>query len=165
MTKLWTHWHRRAAAVTAVFACALLGGCESMSALIQPPSVQLAGLTLHSAGIAAQRFEVVLNVTNPNVVPLPVERVAFSVRVAGGGVMNGATAERFTLGAGDTETVRVNVDTNLVSSVSRLLALLQGPTSTVPYDLDGSVTVSRGIGRAFPFSHRGEIPLSMPQAR
>lgn len=149
----------------AVLTCVALSGCESVSALIEPPSVELAGLTLRSAGLEAQSFEVALNVTNPNIVPLPVERVAFSVRVAGGGVMNGRTVEAFTLGPGDTETVRIDVDTNLVSSVSRLIALLQGPTSTIPYDLDGSVTVARGIGRTFPFNHRGEVPLSMPSSR
>lgn len=139
-----------------------LASCAAAPRTLEAPTVELVGLSLVSASAESQRFRVSLRVANGNPIALPVERVSFSVRVGGGGVMSGRSTEPFTLAAGGSETVQLEVTTNLVSSVSRLLSLLQGPNDAIGYDLNGLVTLSRGLNPTFPFSARGEIPLSMP---
>lgn len=138
-------------------------GCGSIPPVsIQAPEVRLASLTLREATLDAQRFTVGLSVRNPNVVPIPIEQVRFSARLAGGGTLEGRTVEPFTLLPGSSEVVQLDVDSDLVSSLSRLLALVQGPGSTISYDLDGLVELSRGFNRVLPFNYRGDIALSMP---
>lgn len=153
---------RRAAIGVLAIAAAWLAGCASVTQSVEAPQVRLASLTLREASVAAQRFEVGLLVHNPNAVPIPVEQLRFSVRLGGGGILDGRSVEPFTLPAGGSETVHIDVGSDLVSSLSRLLALVQGPGSTISYDLDGFVELSRGLRRTLPINYRGEIPLSMP---
>ncbi len=127
-----------------------------------PPDVQLVGLSLLGASADSQRFRVDLAVTNPNDVTIPIERLSFSVRLAGSGVMSGRSLAPFELASGESTTLQLEVTTNLVSSVSRLLALLQGPADSIQYDLDGLVTLSRGLKPTIPFNRRGEVPLTLP---
>ncbi|HEX6993308.1 MAG TPA: LEA type 2 family protein [Gammaproteobacteria bacterium] len=135
--------------------------CVSPRELVAP-EVQLVGLSLLGATAEAQRFRVDLAVSNPNEVTIPIERLSFSVRLAGSGVMSGRSLSPFELASGASTTLQLEVTTNLVSSVSRLLALLQGPADAIQYDLDGLVTLSRGLNPTFPFSRRGEVPLTLP---
>jgi len=136
--------------------------CIQMPRELLPPDVQLVGLSLLGASADSQRFRVDLAVTNPNDVTIPIERLSFSVRLAGSGVMSGRSLEPFELASGESTTLELEVTTNLVSSVSRLLALLQGPSDSIQYDLDGLVTLSRGLRPTIPFARRGEVPLTLP---
>lgn len=154
--------HLLPAAVLAVIG--MLGGCASAPRPVAPPEVSLAALHLLDTGDTAQRFRVYLQVTNPNDVRVPIERLSFAVRIAGGGMMRGAADTRFVLAPGESRDVDVEIATNLVSSVSRLAGLVQGPSSAVPYDLDGLVTLSRRVNPTHPFSERGEVPLTLPTA-
>jgi len=148
----------------ALLACVGLGvaSCVATPRSLVAPDVQLVGLSLLGVSADSQRFRVDLAVTNPNEVTIPIERLSFSVRLAGSGVMSGRSLSPFELASGESTTLQLEVTTNLVSSVSRLLALLQGPADSIQYDLDGLVTLSRGLNPTFPFSRRGEVPLSLP---
>jgi len=154
----------RAFFTAALVACTLLGasGCVSIPRELVAPEVRLVGLTLLEAAADSQRFRVDLAVTNPNEVTIPIERLSFSLRLAGSGVMSGRSLQPFELASGDSTTLQLEVTTDLVSSVPRLLSLLQGPAGAIQYDLDGLVTVSRGFRPTLPFSRRGEVPLSLP---
>jgi LEA14-like dessication related protein len=154
----------RAVLAVTLVACfvGLLSACVSAPRALVAPEVQLVGLSLLGVSADSQRFRVDLSVTNPNEVTIPVERLSFSVRLAGSGVMNGRSLAPFELASGASTTLQLEVTTNLVSSLSRLLSLLQGPSDAIPYDLDGLVTLSRGLNPTFPFSRRGEVPLSLP---
>jgi LEA14-like dessication related protein len=156
----------RAFAIAAVLALAGgLFGCATAARNVQPLEVQLVSLALLGAGADAQRFRVGFDVRNPNALAIPVEQLGFNVRLAGSGVLQGRAVEPFTLDANATRTVQIDVEGNLVASVSRLIAMVQGPEATIPYDLDGMITLSRGFNRSLPFSHRGQVPLAMPSSR
>jgi len=154
----------RAVVAAALLACigVAVSACVSTPRSLVAPEVQLVGLSLLGVSADSQRFRVDLAVTNPNEVTIPIERLSFSVRLAGSGVMSGRSLSPFELASGESTTLQLEVTTNLVSSVSRLLSLLQGPADAIQYDLDGLVTLSRGLNPTFPFSRRGEVPLSMP---
>lgn len=152
----------RALLVIAASVASVLAGCAASPRTLVAPDVQVVAVALLDVAADSQRFRVDLNVMNTNDVRIPIERISFSMRFAGAGVMRGSSVEPFTLEPGGSRAVEFDVTTDLVSSVSRLLALLQGPDDAIAYDIDGMVTLSRGFRPTFPFSRRGEIPLAMP---
>jgi LEA14-like dessication related protein len=138
-------------------------GCSSTSTLA-PPRVELTGITALSSAANNQRFRVSLLLTNPNAEPLPIEKLQFSVRLAGEGRLEGDSGA-LTVAPQNTETLSVEVPGDLVSSLSRLLSLLQGPESGLPYELVGQVTLARARQNYVPFNSTGQVPLSTPAAR
>jgi LEA14-like dessication related protein len=134
--------------------------CSATPRSVLAPRVEVVGLAILSPGAATSRFRVSLLVTNSNPEPLPVEAVRFSVRLGGEGLLNGNSAEPLLVPAQGNATLRVEVDGDLVSSLSRLLATLQGPQSTLPYELFGSLTLDRRPPNMFPFNASGQVPLS-----
>jgi LEA14-like dessication related protein len=135
-----------------------LGGCSSLPRDIVAPRVQMIGLSVIDASGTEQRFRVTLRLQNPNAVAIPIESLRFSARLAGQGVLMGDSAAPVTLPARGTETVRVEVRTDLVSSLSSLLAVVRGPEDALPYEINGDLSVGRS--RQFPFSYRGDVPLT-----
>ncbi len=158
---------RRALAcgAAALAAGVLLAGCAAVQGALAPPEVRLAQLTLLDASAARQRFELLLEVENPNPIPFPIEALGLSVRLGGAGVLDGQTTEPFVLPPRGSESVRVEVTSDIVSSVSRLLALAQGAERTLAYELNGRVTPSRRLSGPIPFGTRGDVPLRVPSGR
>lgn len=139
-----------------------LYGCAGTPRAVEVPEVRISTLSLIEATADSQRFQVGLSVHNTNAVAIPIEALSFSMRLGGGGLLTGRTTEPFTLEPGAEQTVAVEVDSDLVSSLSRLIGLLQGPSDAISYDLDGLVRLSRGLNRTLPFNYRGQVPLALP---
>jgi LEA14-like dessication related protein len=137
------------------------GACSSLPRTIEAPDVRLQSLTLLEDGEDGQRLAVRLRVDNPNTVPIPVIGLTFRVRLGGDGLLSGSSMEAFSVPAGGSESVVVEVDTDLVSSLSRLVALVQGPAGALAYEATGELSLSRPFRSPQSFSARGEVPLSM----
>jgi LEA14-like dessication related protein len=140
--------------------CALIVlqvACSGTSRSIQPPRVELIGLSVLQP---SQRFRVSLLVSNPNAEPVPIEELRFSVRLAGEGRLNGNSSAPLTVAAFGQETLRVDVDADMVSSVSRLISLVQGPQSTLQFEIVGDLTTDRRGRNSFTFTASGQVPLS-----
>src|SRR5690606_37711929 len=132
---------------------AWLGGCAGTPRSVEVPDVRISTLALVDATADSQRFRVGLLVHNTNAVPIPIEELSFSMRLGGGGLLTGRTIEPFMLEPGAEQVVPVEVESDLVSSLSRLIGLLQGPSDSINYDLDGLVRLSRGFNRILPFNY------------
>lgn len=129
--------------------------CACSSTALLPPQVQLVGLSVLQP---SQRFRVSLLLRNPNTEAVPIEELRFSVRLGGEGLLDGTTTAPLTLPAQGQETLRLDVDGTLVSSVSRLIAIAQGPQSALPYEIVGDVTLNRK--KTFSFNSGGQVPFS-----
>jgi LEA14-like dessication related protein len=140
----------------------LLTGCAALQDAITPPEVELSELAIVGVALDRQDFRVGLLIDNPNPLPLPLEQVSFDIRLAGEGVLRGRSTEPMTLPARGQETLRLDVSSDLVSSVRRLLALAQGPTDALPYELTGEIALDRPLRRTLPFRTSGEVPLTVP---
>lgn len=138
----------------------VLGACSSVPRTVAPPEVDLIGLSLLEATPDGQRFRVSLLLENPNDIPLPLQAIRFNARLGGEGILSGESLAPLELPARGRETLRLEIQTDLVSSVSRLLALVQGPGDGVPYEINGRVTLSGRTARSLPFSQSGSVPLS-----
>lgn len=148
-------------AAIAVSLCLLgLAACSSIPRELASPRVQLASLELLAATRDSQRFAVTLSVDNPNAFEIPLSGVEFSARLSGQGVLIGESSEPATLPARGNEMLRVEVTTEIVSSFSSLLAVLEGPGSGMPYELNGELRLASGMDRRVRFRYSGRVPLS-----
>lgn len=139
----------------------VLAACSSVPRSIAPPSVELVTLGVVQATADGQSFRVALLLDNPNDVALPVESISFNLRLAGGeGIMSGESFAPFELPPGGRETVRLDIQTDLVSSVSRLLSFVQGPEDRLAYELNGRMTLGGRPERMVPISMTGTVPLT-----
>ena len=129
----------------------------------QAPRVELIGVTVLQGSGTSQRFRADLSVRNPNAEPLPIAELRFSVRLAGEGLLTGELPAPIVVAAQEEQTLRIDVDSELVSSLSRLLAV-QGQQSTLPYEIVGNVILNRRLRDAYPIAGSGQVPLSMSAA-
>jgi LEA14-like dessication related protein len=137
-------------------------GCSTLAGQ-QPPVVQVVGLTLLEANSSGQRFRVRLSLENANAEPITVTGIKFRVRLGGEGYLDGQATRPTDIAAAASKALSVDVTSELVSSLSRLIAIVQGPAHTLPYDLDGELYLASRSRSPVPFHASGEVPLAMMQ--
>jgi LEA14-like dessication related protein len=152
------------ARVALVVGVVLLASCSAIPRTVETPTVRLLSLNLLEAGMSQQRFGLRLLVANPNAVALSIEGLGFEVRLAGEGILRGRSTAAFTLPASGQEIVAAEVTSDLVASVSRLIALLQGPADTLAYELTGELILPGSFRPPLHFHSRGEAPLTISGA-
>jgi hypothetical protein len=155
---------RRAGGRAALLAAltAALCACASTPTLVAP-RVEVASVAALPSTPEMQRFRVTLVVDNTNTEPLVVTELRFILRLASEGRLNGTSQGPFTLEALDRSTHTFTVESDIVSSLSRLVAV-QGAGSGIPYELLGDMELDRSFKNSLPFSARGEVPLTMSAA-
>jgi LEA14-like dessication related protein len=136
-------------------------GCGTVARSQQPPTVQLVGLTLLEATADGQHYRVRLLFENPNAVPITVSRMTFRVRLAGEGYVRGESSTPLSIEPGARETLGVDVTSEVVSSLSRLMALVQGPEHALPYEIAGDLYLDSRRPTPYSFRASGQVPLSM----
>ena len=141
---------------------AALGGCASTPTIVAP-RVELVGLAALPSSAEMRRFRVTLAVDNTNTEPLVVNELRFMLRIASEGRLDGTSTAPFTLEPLDRSTHSFTVETDILSSISRLVAV-QGPGGGIPYELFGQMVLDRSFKNSLPFTARGEVVLSMSAA-
>ena len=152
--------------VAALIAAALLGSAPIGSAWAQSQAtgllVALQTLEpLKSTG-AGQRFRAVLLIDNMNAEPLKIRNIEFKLRLADQGIVDGNTGG-FTIEALDQQTMTLELSSEIVSSLSRLLSFAED--NKLPYEIFGKVTLDRRRMQPLQFSAHGQVPLVMPDER
>ena len=150
----------------ALIVAALLGGVPVGSALAQTQAtgflVALQTLEpLKSTG-AGQRFRAVLLIDNMNTEPLKIRNIEFKLRLADQGIVDGNTGG-FTIEALDQQTMTLELSSEIVSSLSRLLSFAED--NKLPYEIFGKVTLDRRRMQPLQFSGHGLVPFLMPDER
>ena len=139
---------------------AIAAGCAGVSRSLVTPEVELVSLTVLGATTDTQRFALTFLVSNTNAEALQVQQIRYSVRLAGQGYLNGRSSAPVTLGPGR-QTVRVELETDGVASISALLSLAQGPDNALAYELTGDLVLGSRPERLLPFTYDGDVPLNM----
>jgi hypothetical protein len=152
------------ALLAAALATVAAPGCSSAQRGMIPPRVTVQSLMpLSEPG--GQRFRVSLVVDNPNTEPLSIRALEFQLRLADQGILDGRSDAPLTIEALDRETVTLDLSSDIVSSLSRLLSFVQGPENALPYQIDGTVTLARRRPDPLRFSAQGRVPLVMTGER
>ena len=155
--------------VSAFIAVALLGSFPLECSVAQrgPATLRIGVQSLEplpSIASGQQRFRVALVVDNLDTDPVKIRGIEFKLRLADEGIIDGVTPA-LAIEALDRQTVMVEVGSEIVSSLSRLLSFVQGPESTLPYELYGKVTLDRRMIDPLSFSTSGHVPLVMTSER
>ena len=150
----------------ALIVAAFLGSAPIGSALAQSQAtgllVALQSLEpLKSTG-SGQRFRAVLLIDNMNTEPLKILNIEFKLRLADQGIVDGNTGG-FTIEALDQQTMTLELSSEIVSSLSRLLSFAED--DKLPYEIYGKVTLDRRRMQPLQFSAHGQVPLVMPDER
>jgi hypothetical protein len=151
-----------APAVAFAFFAALLASCAATPETLTPPRIEVVGLHALKSTAERQHFQVSLLIDNLNTEPLEIADIRFTLRLAGEGQLQGKSGP-VTVPALTRETIRLDVDSDIVSSLSRLLAVVQGPSNALPYEIYGNVISTRRFQKPMQFAFSGEVPLSMAQ--
>jgi LEA14-like dessication related protein len=138
---------------------AVEAGC-SAAPRVAPPRVTLKSLVAYSSP-GQQRFRVTLVIDNLNTDPLAIRDIEFKLRLANEGIIDGRALTPVTVGALEQATLTLELTSDLISSLSRLLAFVQGPENTIPYEIYGTITLDRRRLNPLHFSNTGQIPLAM----
>lgn len=153
-------YHRNLCRAALLAAACAAAACSSIPRELAQPRVTMESLSLAEATVDHQRFVVVLRFDNPNPFDIPLDGLEFSARLSGQGVLIGESVEPATLPARGTETVRVEVTTEIVSSFESMLAVVRGPDNAIPYELNGTLMLASGFERRVGISASGAVPLS-----
>ncbi len=146
----------------AVLPALLTAGCSSIPRRLAPIQPELLSVSLVEASFEGQRFQVELMLSNPNAVEIPVRQIEFDVRLAGEGLLQGVSYVPVTLPAQGRETVTVEIFSEIVSSVSRLMSLAEGPDNSLDYELQGLLTLDVAMREPVAMAYRGRVPLTVP---
>ena len=156
---------RLASAIIAVVVLAGVPlGCSQAQRGLAAPRITVQNIEPLPPSAGQQRFRVALLVDNMNTDALELRAIDFKLRLADQGIIDGRTGP-LVIEALDRQTVTVEVGSEIVSSVSRLLAFVQGPENALPYEIYGTVELDRRFREPLPFSAKGEVPLVMTGAR
>ena len=123
------------------------------------PQVDLLGLSVLESGPDGQLFSLRFVLVNPNPAELPVVCVDFDIRLSGEGRLIGEYATPFTLPGRGSETLEVEVFSQLVSSASRLMAFTEGPNNVLTYEFNGELVLDAGLRDPLEVFRRGQVPL------
>jgi LEA14-like dessication related protein len=109
----------------------------------------------------AQKFRVRLKVENPNDIELKVTGLEYEILLMGDGFAEGNSSDRFLLPAKGEAEFDMNVSTNFVSSLGRLISRMNGgKLENIDYEIVGQVFVDKGMLKKIPFSDKGKVDFS-----
>ncbi|HET7130849.1 MAG TPA: LEA type 2 family protein [Gammaproteobacteria bacterium] len=165
MSGHWIERTGRRAALRALGATALtLLGCTMGGAAVTPPRITVVNLRALGATARGQRFEVELFIDNYDPEPIAIKEIRFTLRLAGEGLLSGKS-QPVTVPALTQQTVGVQLESDTISSLSRLQGVVQGPANALPYEIFGNVILDRRMQNQLPFKATGEVPLSISAER
>lgn len=143
--------------------------CTGIKRDTLPPEVSLSKVTLLSAGLFEQRWQLTLRTYNPNSYPLSMRGLKYQLFVAGNEMARGLSNDKVTLPANGEALVSTEVTTSLMQIMSQMQALQRarekdgkresgGENNLVEYRIDGSVVLG-SMPLPLSFSHEGTTTL------
>jgi LEA14-like dessication related protein len=142
------------AAAVALLAC----GC-ALAPKLATPTLTIVGVRLEGSDLLAQHLKVRVHVKNPNDRRLPVKGIEYTLEVDGQPFASGDSAASFVVPALGEAEFDMNVTTNVAGTLVRLLARAPEATGSVPYRLNGKISLSEGWLQSIPFEQRGTFTL------
>jgi hypothetical protein len=147
-----------------LIALALLAGAAQAQRGVAPPRITVEQVEPLRSGAGQQRFRLTLVIDNMNSEPLRLRGIDFKLRFADQGIIDGATGP-LAVAALDRLTIDLEVGSEIMSSMSRLMAFVQEPDNTLPYEMYGSIYPERRFRDPMRFSSSGQVRLVMPERR
>ncbi len=142
-----------------IAAIALTCGCAGLPSDYDPPTVIVNSFRALPSDGVAPRFEIGLNIINPNATELSLEGISYTVSLEGHRIVAGVASALPIIAPYSEGQVNLTATTDLLSSISLLADLMSQPRETFEYDLDAKLDFS-GYRRDIRVSKEGRISLS-----
>ena len=139
-------------------------GCTSPTRDFIPPRITVQNVVALSGGAGQPRFRVTLMIDNTNTKPLPVYSFEFKLRLADQGIIDGTLPQSVTIDPLDQLVATLDLSSDIVSSLSRLMSFVEGPDNTLPYEIYGMLRLDRTVRDPIAFTFRGRTPISTTSA-
>ena len=143
---------------------ALIGDAVAQRGLVAPRIV-VQNVEPMKSSVGEQRFRVNLLIDNPNTEPLAIRNIEFKLRLADEGIIDGFLPAPILVEALHQQTLALELGSEIISSLSRLMSFVEGPENLLPYEIYGTVTLDRTVRDPFRFNARGETPLVLADQR
>lgn len=139
----------------------LLSGCQTLGSL-ESPDVSISRITLNSASLFEQQWDLTLRTTNPNDRELTLKSLDYDIYLNGEKFGRGLTGETVTLPAMGDALVTTTITTNLLGSLKQLQKVQQQQGQPLKYRLVGKARVG-GVPLPLSFDEEGDVTLpSLP---
>ncbi len=137
----------------ALAAMLVLSSCATLQ--LEPPHLQVVGVSLLGANILKQQLRVRVRVDNPNKADLPVRGIDCEVQLAGETFATGVSERDFIVPALGTMEFDVDVAANAATALLRMLGSRE--RGSAEYRVTGTVHLDKGLVRNVPFEQKGEL--------
>jgi len=158
---VWKSRRQLSVLVLVVAVATSIQACSSVPRRLAPTQVNLLSLTVLEGGSDGQLFAMQVQLVNPNVADLPIERFHYDIRFGGEGRLIGDYSTAFLLPGRGSEMLDVEVFSELVSSASRLMAFTQGPNNQLSYEFQGELFLDASLREPLPVFRRGQVALEI----
>lgn len=126
---------------------------------VVPPRISVVSLVALPTSAGPQAFRVSVVIDNIGTEPLKIRELEFKLRLADQGILDGLSQLPLTIEALDRQTVTLDLRSDILSSVSRLMSFVTGPNNALPYEIYGMLKPDRRLREPIVFSATGEVPL------
>jgi LEA14-like dessication related protein len=133
----------------------LLGACSLLTSKFEKPTITVSSISLESGNLLQQNFRVVLKVRNPNSRSLPIKALSADLKVSGEEIASGQSTRSVTVPALGEADMEVGISANMALALLKL----SKHGDTIPYELNGVVTLELPFFRNLPFHQSGSFDL------
>lgn len=136
-------------------------GCASITDnLIATPTVELQNVEVVGLGFSNQTFLLSFDVSNPNPFALPIDSIAYGVKLDGHRFASGETNSDISVPASGSAEFAISVELNLIKTAPQLLSIVrEGVRSEIPYELEGAFGIDIPMAPIVRYENRGSIQL------
>ena len=136
-----------------------LAGCSGMQGGFQQPTVTVSSFRMLPSGSAVPRFEIGLQVSNPNRTELRLQGIVYHIDLDGHRVLSGVTNQLPVIPAYGTGDVLLQASPDLLSTLALFTDLLSQRRDSLQYTLDADIDVGNRLRRVH-VERSGEVPLT-----
>ena len=146
----------------------MIPACTSMVRKT-PPRIQVADIQPGEVKALEANFLVTLRVINPNDTSLTIKGLSCDLTINGRRIASGVSGDTRVIPAYETGTMEVSVYSSVVSVAGALIGMFRqaqqagGGPEKIDYELSGKLNIG-GLSSSVPFSTRGQLSLSGPEA-
>jgi len=150
---------RTGIAVLIVVVCT--SSCASIGdTLIAPPKVQLSNVEVVGVGFDNQTFVLSFAVDNPNPFALPIDSIAYGIKLDGHRFASGETTSDISVPASGSQDFAISVELDLIKTAPQLLTLVRnGLRRDIPYELEGAFGLDVPLAPIVRYHNAGLIRI------
>ncbi len=142
----------------------VITSCAPLFPGFETPTATLSSFRVLPGDTIVPTFEIGLNISNPNRVPLKLEGMTYTVSLEGEPVLRGVTNQLPTIAAYGEGEVVLQVRPDVFSTINLFNRWLNQPRDVFVYSFEAQLDVGRFVPR-INVVRSGEISLTQTQAR